>query len=302
MHPTQVNTQAVRFGRLGNLLSGRKNPIPLFWFRPWTHINFGDELGPLLIDHLSHRAVIWAPPTSTCLVGPGSLMDRIVAQSPRRRSREQRIIWGSGFMLEGGVAPVTQVKVTAVRGPRSAERLPAKYRRDLLALGDPGLLVSRLFPRLETGSTEIHERAPLLVPHFMDRKDPMVRELVRQWPGLNLADTLGEPLTLISSIKDSSLVISTGLHPLIIADAYGIPSIWIKASDRVKGGTFKFMDHSLSVGSTRTLVSMHELIRAGQSAIALASPPPAESTITKIQDELLRAYNRAVAYLESTGT
>ena len=42
-------------------------------------------------------------------------------------------------------------------------------------------------------------------------------------------------------------IISSGLHGLIVSDAYNIPNSRIRMSDKLVGGDFKFIDYELSV-------------------------------------------------------
>ncbi|NLF84303.1 MAG: hypothetical protein GX568_10050 [Candidatus Gastranaerophilales bacterium] len=36
---------------------------------------------------------------------------------------------------------------------------------------------------------------------------------------------------------------STAMHGLIVANSFDIPSIWITASDKIEGGTYKYKDY-----------------------------------------------------------
>jgi pyruvyltransferase len=55
---------------------------------------------------------------------------------------------------------------------------------------------------------------------------------------------------VVDQILDCELILSSSLHGLIIADAYGVPNVWMKCSDKTFDGAFKYQDYLLSVGRT----------------------------------------------------
>jgi hypothetical protein len=56
-----------------------------------------------------------------------------------------------------------------------------------------------------------------------------------------------------NEITNSEFVVSSSLHGLIIADAFGIPNARLRISDRMPGGDWKFMDYFSSVGRSNSL-------------------------------------------------
>jgi pyruvyltransferase len=61
-------------------------------------------------------------------------------------------------------------------------------------------------------------------------------------------------LKIVDEIFNANVVLSSSLHGLIIADAYGIPNIWVKLDDKVlTGQNFKYYDYFSSVGRNPNL-------------------------------------------------
>jgi pyruvyltransferase len=110
--------------------------------------------------------------------------------------------------------------------------------------GDPALLTPLVFPRRRPERRSFRLG---LVPHYTDARDPQLAGM-RARDDVRVIDVLSGIESVIEGILDCDSVLSTSLHGLIVAHAYGVPARWIRISDRVQGGNFKFEDYLLSVG------------------------------------------------------
>lgn len=208
--------------------------VPAHW---WDgHPNFGDDLTPWLLPNYGvlpiHRVASRAR-----LAGVGSILEFLPADW-------DGVIWGSGLM-RGEPHPLPNARVLAVRGRLTRELIGAP---DDVALGDPGILVARHRPRPE------QRWDVALVPHGHHRS---------HLPFLALAESAGQRVRVVNvhqsaervvrEIAASGAVISTSLHGMVTADAYGIPAVWTMLDPPLTGGSFKFHDYEsvVSPGTTR---------------------------------------------------
>jgi pyruvyltransferase len=88
-----------------------------------------------------------------------------------------------------------------------------------------------------------------IIPHYVDQKHPWVTSKTAV-PGVKFINILGDIDTVVNEILSCDMIISSSLHGVIAADAYGIPSVWVEFSDKVLGNGFKFKDYFMSVGRT----------------------------------------------------
>lgn len=213
--------------------------VPAYWFRGRVP-NVGDELTPILMARMTgrravHVADVALPGWYPVQVAVGSILE--TARSPNV------VVWGSGFIRSTGELSVRTARVTAVRGPMTAARLRAQGVACPDVFGDPGLLVPLFFPRAGTPP-----EGPIgVIPHWSELDHPAIAALAL---GLDarVVDVRRPLEEVLADLWACSLVVSSSLHGLILADAYRVPSVWLKLSERALRGGFKFCDYFGSVG------------------------------------------------------
>jgi pyruvyltransferase len=207
-----------------------KKALRLHWSR--SKPNFGDALSPMICAHLYGGPIAYARIGHCDLVAQGSLLQRKKEGLLARRM----VVWGTG-LLEAAQPARSKHDYAAVRGCETR-----KCIRNIdpgVSLGDPGLLVHLLMRKPPGPKT--HRIG--LICHYKDKGDPTVARLCDRHPDMVEIDIFAPVERILRQIAACEVVFSSAMHGLIAADALGIPNAWIKLSDRVKGGDFKFHDY-----------------------------------------------------------
>lgn len=191
--------------------------------------NFGDELGPVILSRLGHPVERVDDISEANIVTIGSLMEHAAIHA-----RPGTVVWGSGVMY-GDLLAAAHLDVRAVRGRITAHALGVD-----VPLGDPGCLVPYLWhrppPRYGVG----------VVRHYMDTRDYPWADLV--------IDARGDVDEVIEQIGSCRRVASSSLHGLIVADAWGIPTMRLHHPE-VAGGDVKWADWISGAGDPESLVA-----------------------------------------------
>lgn len=242
---------------------------PLFW-----HIgtpNFGDDINPAFFEALSGVRTRFATNRDAVhFLGMGSILDRATPQS---------IVLGAGLLEPRPPAPAP-MRCVALRGALTAAALgidPAQ-----VPLGDPMVLIDRLV-RPDRGSDTG------FIPHVRQ-----IRSARGGLPaGMRLIDVGSDPWAVIREIGHCRRIISQSLHGLIVADALGIPNLWLAPAANMTGGAFKFQDYFSTLDAPKT---PHPL-----TADLLHSPPAAEFSVGHYRGDKPE-YHRLLAAALQEGT
>lgn len=243
-----------------DLLLTASGKVPLIYWR--IAPNFGDLLSPWLFERIVGKAVepisgrvrpvagfkllkfYWrqyrrkTPPNYVAI---GSIMSRV---------RDNSQVWGSGsFGTEQACQLNTRAKYFAVRGPLSRLLLLNAGAEVPEVYGDPALLCPLFFPDDVSKTHDIG--------------------LVLRWSEASWLQTQGDEHVKIIDLGSYDVegtlrdilscrnILSSSLHGLIIADAYGIPNAFLRSASP-KGGQFKFLDYFASVDKFRKSVVIPE--------------------------------------------
>lgn len=268
----------------------------------WNEPNFGDALTPYLLKKLTgqriryctlHRPFFklewkkfvksplhydlknlkWPETKKPVVMAVGSMLEH---------SKPNFMIWGTGFLrsrsrFHGG-------QVLAVRGKYSADKLEKLGFGKCEVFGDPAILLPLVYPKNERPDTQ----KVGIIPHYVDYE-----ELKNRYPShnvINLNSYQIEPV--IDSIINCEYILSSSLHGLIVAHAYGIPALWVRGKGTGKD-VFKFRDYFSSVGidEYEGNYSVEELLGKPFSQLTDEMKVlmlPQKERITQLQRQLLK--------------
>lgn len=205
------------YGTATSVRSG-KAPLHLrtFW---WDgHPNFGDALTPWLLPRYG-IVPFHTSAAESSLVGVGSILEMVPEDF-------RGAVWGAGLMND---APYTlpHARFLAVRGRQTREHLGLS---DDVALGDPGLLISR---HVRRRAAEVVLAA---VPHGMHAGHPAFNSLAERNPvDVRLVDVRQSPAHVARRIASATAIVTSSLHGLVYADSFGIPAVWVALDPPLRG-------------------------------------------------------------------
>ena len=265
---------------ISRLVESQKNKVNI---NAWidtasTHNNMGDYLSIVIVSEILKNYCVDINKTvskTKHLYGVGSVL----------LGYQDATVWGSGFGYDISKYSFFKVEaffhrllhktdIRAVRGPITKKILEDMGLPCPAVFGDPAILLPRFFQPNTT------KRKPyVVVPHYSvydsyKGKWPVVSTFSNDWK------------SVVSSICEAEVVISSSLHGIIIAEAYGIPAIML--ADTPSEDITKYRDWYYSTGRSTfaTVKSVEEALDIISAGLA---PPPLEK-IGSLAEGLLSAF------------
>lgn len=238
-----------------------------YWRRRSGEDNIGDYLSCVVVDFMKEYYDLNDDTTRKTkhLYAIGSIL---------QAGRQNATVWGSGFLdpLTHGLSKYMKyfrkLDIRIVRGPNTRKHLLELGYKCPEIYGDPAILM----PLIYKGCCVDKTREYTVVKHYTD-------ETPSEY-SLNILTN--DYKTFIDTILESKLVISSSLHGIILAEAYGVPAILYKP-DNAQTTLFKFEDYYFST-------NRFEFPVAKSIEEALTLTPCALPELSEIQNNLIKTF------------
>jgi len=260
--------------------------IRLFWWNEKiiqgkSKENYGDVLGKYLVEKISGKKVVFAWPKKKSIISFYKPI-YVTIGSIIHNANHKCIVWGSGIINQE--INVKKATFLAVRGPQTRKYLLNFGYSVPEIYGDPALLLPLFF------NPKVEKKFKIgIVPHYNDYA------LVKDWYTNHKDIVVIDMMTNNVEAKtieflECEKIISSSLHGVIIAHAYGIPAVWQKFSNKVFGDDIKYQDYFESVGLNSYKPNLKETIFLEDEMESLFDRYPVLpnlDTINKVREDLM---------------
>jgi pyruvyltransferase len=213
----------------------RRQRRALYWWQPGDgRINVGDDLSRVMVEAMLALRDLE-------LTGKRDLHRRLFAiGSVLHNARDGETVWGSGInaKIPEHMHRFRTLDVRAVRGPLTRRWLMERGLRAPEVYGDPALLMPAFYPRELVGASPGTDF--LVIPHF---NEPLQRYAA--WHDRLLLPSV-RPLAFVRALLGARMVVSSSLHGVILAEAYGIPAVYLDSGNGE--ARFKYDDYYAGTG------------------------------------------------------
>ena len=241
--------------------------LELFFWKD-RFLNFGDHLSQILIERILGQPISiyqkGAPITQPRLFGIGSIISF---------ARTGDIIWGSGVkgkLPNFSIYKFKNLDVRAVRGPLTRDFLHYYFNIEAPEVyGDPALLLPYFLPEFQRSEHPTYDY--LIIPHYSEQT------LFPKEKFKNVAYPTDPWYEVVAKILDSKFVISSSLHGIIVAEAFGIPARFLRITDHEP--MFKYEDYYL--GTNRPYFKIAYSVK---QALKLGGETPGSCDLKKLYE------------------
>ena len=180
------------------------------------------------------------------------------------------VIWGAGFIAEDRRLKTVPRAVYAVRGHLTARKLRETGTvSHPLPVGDPALLMPLIYTPNPLAEWDVG-----VIPHFREAELPLVQRLRQEQSNIRVIDVFSGSEEFCDQIASCRVILSSSLHGLIAAHAYGVPARCLKLSDNPVGDGFKYRDYlSTIIGENTVHVGVQTLEDIRALARTVPEPP-----------------------------
>lgn len=238
--------------------------------------NIGDSMNPWMVQQVAGRTLPYANPRETR--GPNLLAIGSILQF----CNDDSAIWGSGFIRRDSKVRYKPRSIHGVRGPLTLERLKHLGIEADVAFFDAAILASRYI----APSAPASEDRIGIIMHYADDHLFETSALARHRHAVKISVETDDIHHFAAEISRCHVIVSTSLHGIILAEAFGRPALWASCGDNVIGKGFKFRDYYAATGRGCEALAYADL---NEHDLARAAPLP-DHALLRMQNDALAAF------------